>query len=101
VDDLPDPAYDQNYVHVLTDEEQLDLHKRWSRQCQISYNFHLSLNLEQEKFQRHQTWYRAHGTETHRVSFSQPHYPKSLLSFRVRHFLSSEPDGESVMFSGR
>lgn len=26
-DDLPDPAYDPNYVHVLTDKEQMDLHK--------------------------------------------------------------------------
>lgn len=49
VDDLPDPAYDPNYVHVLSDKEQKDLHK------------------QQEKFQRHQTWYRAHGTETHRA----------------------------------
>jgi hypothetical protein len=28
VDDLPDYAYDPNYVHVLTDREELDLHKR-------------------------------------------------------------------------
>lgn len=28
VDDLPDPAYDPNYVHVLSDKEQADLHKR-------------------------------------------------------------------------
>jgi len=28
VDDLPDPIYDPNYVHVLTDEEQEDLHRR-------------------------------------------------------------------------
>ena len=27
-DDLPDPIYDENYVHVLTDEEQSDLHYR-------------------------------------------------------------------------
>ncbi|KAF8826840.1 hypothetical protein HHX47_DHR5000618 [Lentinula edodes] len=27
-DDLPDPVYDPNYVHVLTDEEQKDLHRR-------------------------------------------------------------------------
>lgn len=27
-DDLPDPEYDPNYVHVLTDEEQKDLHRR-------------------------------------------------------------------------
>ncbi|KAJ7764982.1 hypothetical protein DFH07DRAFT_811020 [Mycena maculata] len=49
VDDLPDPAYDPNYVHVLTDKEQHYLHR------------------QQVKFQRHQTWYRAHGTETHRA----------------------------------
>jgi len=49
VDDLPDPAYDPNYVHVLTDKEQKDLHR------------------QQVKFQRHQSWYRAHGTETHRA----------------------------------
>ncbi|KAJ7498809.1 hypothetical protein FB451DRAFT_11090 [Mycena latifolia] len=48
-DDLPDPAYDPNYVHVLTDKEQKDLHR------------------QQVKFQRHQSWYRAHGTETHRA----------------------------------
>ncbi|KAF7301767.1 hypothetical protein MIND_00742300 [Mycena indigotica] len=48
-DDLPDPAYDQNYVHVLTDKEQQFLHR------------------QQVKFARHQTWYMAHGTETHRA----------------------------------
>lgn len=30
VDDLPDPAYDPNYVHVLSDKEQADLHYRSS-----------------------------------------------------------------------
>ncbi|CAA7259857.1 unnamed protein product [Cyclocybe aegerita] len=49
VDDLPDPVYDPNYVHVLTEEEQRDLHR------------------QQRKFQYSQTWYRAHGTETHRA----------------------------------
>ncbi|KAF9476510.1 hypothetical protein BDN70DRAFT_812160 [Pholiota conissans] len=49
VDDLPDPVYDPNYVHVLTEEEQEDLHR------------------QQRKFQHSQTWYRAHGTETHRA----------------------------------
>ncbi|KAI3612115.1 integral membrane protein [Moniliophthora roreri] len=49
VDDLPDPAYDPNYVHVLTNEQQKDLHR------------------QQVKFQHSQTWYRAHGTETHRA----------------------------------
>ncbi|KAF8165252.1 hypothetical protein B0H34DRAFT_688456 [Crassisporium funariophilum] len=49
VDDLPDPIYDPNYVHVLTEAEQEDLHR------------------QQRKFQYSQTWYRAHGTETHRA----------------------------------
>ncbi|KAF5363338.1 hypothetical protein D9756_000467 [Leucocoprinus leucothites] len=49
MDDLPDPCYDDNYVHVLTGEEQEDLHR------------------QQMKFQYHQTWYRAHGNETHRA----------------------------------
>ncbi|KXN86435.1 UPF0648 protein C3H5.09c [Leucoagaricus sp. SymC.cos] len=48
-DDLPDPCYDDNYVRVLADEEQNDLHR------------------QQLKLQYHQTWYRAHGTETHRA----------------------------------
>ncbi|KAF8812537.1 hypothetical protein BYT27DRAFT_7182981 [Phlegmacium glaucopus] len=49
MDDLPDPIYDPNYVHVLTETEQKDLHR------------------QQRKFQHSQTWYRAHGTETHRA----------------------------------
>ncbi|KIY67942.1 hypothetical protein CYLTODRAFT_422066 [Cylindrobasidium torrendii FP15055 ss-10] len=48
-DDLPDPMYDPNYVHVLTNDEQYDLHR------------------QQVKFQHHQTWYRPHGTATHRA----------------------------------
>ncbi|CAL1700809.1 unnamed protein product [Somion occarium] len=48
-DDLPDPVYDENYVHVLTDEEQADLH------------------YQQHKFAQSQTWYRPHGTQTHRA----------------------------------
>ncbi|KAF4601061.1 hypothetical protein EYR38_005710 [Pleurotus pulmonarius] len=48
-DDLPDPEYDPNYVHVLTDKQQHDLHR------------------QQVKFHQSQTWYRAHGTETHRA----------------------------------
>jgi hypothetical protein len=28
IDDLPDPAYDPNFVHVLTEQEQQDLHNR-------------------------------------------------------------------------
>ncbi|KAF9268077.1 hypothetical protein L218DRAFT_994842 [Marasmius fiardii PR-910] len=48
-DDLPDPAYDPNYVHVLTEKEEKDLHR------------------QQIKFQYSQTWYRPHGTETHRA----------------------------------
>jgi len=29
-DDLPDPMFDQNYVHVLTDKQQYELHHRES-----------------------------------------------------------------------
>ena len=31
--DLPDPKYDANYVPVLTEEEQIDLHYRESAPC--------------------------------------------------------------------
>jgi hypothetical protein len=48
-DDLPDPIFDPNYVHVLTDEQEYELHH------------------EQKKFMKSQTWYRPHGTETHRA----------------------------------
>ncbi|KAL7282365.1 hypothetical protein ACG7TL_003835 [Trametes sanguinea] len=48
-DDLPDPVYDPNYIHVLTEEEQIDLH------------------YQQHKFMQSQTWYRPHGTPTHRA----------------------------------
>jgi len=48
-DDLPNPLYDPHYVHVLSEAEQKDLHR------------------QQKKFQHSQTWYRAHGTETHRA----------------------------------
>jgi len=48
-DDLPDPVYDPNYVHVLTDKEEHELHH------------------EQKKLMKSQTWYRPHGTETHRA----------------------------------
>ncbi|KAF9008972.1 hypothetical protein BDQ17DRAFT_1422154 [Cyathus striatus] len=62
VDDLPDPVYDPNYVHVLTKDEQDDLHR------------------QQVKFQHHQTWYRAHGTETHRA-FPIKYGPCVLIAF--------------------
>ena len=29
-DDLPDPVYDKNYVQVLNEKEQIDLHYRES-----------------------------------------------------------------------
>ncbi|KAH8105900.1 golgi-body localization protein domain-containing protein [Cristinia sonorae] len=48
-DDLPDPVYDENYVHVLSEAEQADLH------------------YQQYKFSQSQTWYRPHGTQTHRA----------------------------------
>jgi hypothetical protein len=48
-DDLPDPIFDPNYVRVLTDEQQYELHH------------------QQKQFMKSQTWYRPHGTETHRA----------------------------------
>jgi len=48
-DDLPDPQYDPNYVHVLTDQQQAELH------------------YQQIQFKKSQTWYRPHGTPTHRA----------------------------------
>ncbi|KAH9899930.1 hypothetical protein C8Q73DRAFT_339831 [Cubamyces lactineus] len=48
-DDLPDPVYDPNYIHVLSEHEQIDLH------------------YQQHKFMASQTWYRPHGTQTHRA----------------------------------
>lgn len=47
--DLPDPHYDANYIPVLTEQEQIDLH------------------YQQHKFMQAQTWYRPHGTQTHRA----------------------------------
>ncbi|KAG8943407.1 hypothetical protein FRC00_011171 [Tulasnella sp. 408] len=41
--------YNPDYVHVLTDEQQDELH------------------YQQLKFQQSQTWYRPHATETHRA----------------------------------
>lgn len=66
VDDLPDPMYDPNYVHVLTEAEQKDLHRRGCLVPIINFPAIQRL-IEQRKFQYSQTWYRAHGTETHRV----------------------------------
>jgi len=48
-DDLPDPMFDPNYVHVLTDKQHAELHH------------------QQKLFMKSQTWYRPHGTETHRA----------------------------------
>ncbi|KAI0068825.1 hypothetical protein BV25DRAFT_1874084 [Artomyces pyxidatus] len=49
IDDLPDPMFDPHYVHVLDDKDQADLHH------------------QQKEFAKSQTWYRPHGTETHRA----------------------------------
>lgn len=38
-------------------------------------------STEQEKFRQSQTWYRPHGTETHRVSLSVVPFPKRTLIF--------------------
>ncbi|KAG6821618.1 hypothetical protein H0H93_000127 [Arthromyces matolae] len=48
-DDLPDPKYDSNYVRVLTETEEKFLYR------------------QQRKFRYSQTWYRPHGTITHRA----------------------------------
>ncbi|PIL37095.1 hypothetical protein GSI_00787 [Ganoderma sinense ZZ0214-1] len=48
-DDLPDPVYDKNHVQVLSEKEQIDLH------------------YQQHQFMKSQTWYRPHGTQTHRA----------------------------------
>ncbi|ELU37730.1 hypothetical protein AG1IA_08244 [Rhizoctonia solani AG-1 IA] len=52
--DLPDPVYNPNYVHVLSDRQQKDLH------------------YQQQKFMASQTWYRPHETETHKVGWIDP-----------------------------
>lgn len=49
IDDLPDPIYDPNYVHVLTEKQQEELH------------------YQQTMFKKSQTWYRPHGTSTHKA----------------------------------
>ncbi|KAF8318517.1 hypothetical protein DL93DRAFT_2076005 [Clavulina sp. PMI_390] len=48
-DDLPDPLFDPNFTHVLTEKQQKDL------------------RLQQKRFSKSQTWYRAHATDTHRA----------------------------------
>ena len=71
--DLPDPYYDRNYVRVLSDKEQEDLHYR---ECHkhICGKFTVERPClpipEQHKFMQSMTWYRPHGTFTHRVRHS-------------------------------
>ncbi|KAG9073897.1 hypothetical protein FRC06_011084 [Ceratobasidium sp. 370] len=48
-DDLPDPIYNPNYVHVLSEKQQNELH------------------YQQQQFMSNQTWYRPHETETHKA----------------------------------
>lgn len=68
-DDLPDPQYDPNFVHVLTNEEHKDLHRRTLPIPGLPLpRVHNCSFTEQIKFAYHETWYRPHGTETHRVS---------------------------------
>ncbi|KAG8742573.1 hypothetical protein FRC10_001238 [Ceratobasidium sp. 414] len=47
--DLPDPVYNPNYVHVLSEKQQNELH------------------YQQQQFMSNQTWYRPHETETHKA----------------------------------
>ena len=52
-------------IQVLTDTEQRDLHYRESFQTIISQ---VVLTVtDQQQFMRSQTWYRPHGTTTHRA----------------------------------
>ena len=68
-DDLPDPVYDPNYVQVLTDKEQIDLHYRSSQYLStMRLAVLMPSSTEQHQFMSSQTWYRPHGTQTHRVS---------------------------------
>lgn len=67
-DDLPDPMYDTNYVHVLTEEQQRELHRRTFWLCHTRWQWPLIPVAEQRKFHYSQSWYRPHGTTTHRVS---------------------------------
>lgn len=39
-DDLPDPKYDPNYVHVLTEKEQQELHYRERPASSFTYLAH-------------------------------------------------------------
>ncbi|KAG9039627.1 hypothetical protein FRB95_009208 [Tulasnella sp. JGI-2019a] len=48
-DDLPDPAFNPDYVHVLSEKQQDELH------------------YQQQKFMASQTWYRPHATDTHKA----------------------------------
>ncbi|KAK4690078.1 hypothetical protein P7C73_g67, partial [Tremellales sp. Uapishka_1] len=48
-DDMPDPAFDKDFVQVLSDKQQEQLH------------------YQQEKYARSQTWYKPHATATHRA----------------------------------
>lgn len=66
-DDLPDPLYDQNHIHVLTEKEQADLHYRTYRRHLVILPKPDDWSAEQHKFMQSQTWYRPHGTFTHRV----------------------------------
>ncbi|KAI0650754.1 hypothetical protein C8Q79DRAFT_1006990 [Trametes meyenii] len=67
-DDLPDPVYDPNYIQVLTEDQQIDLHYRELFPAAISLRMLYSAPFsEQHKFMASQTWYRPHGTQTHRA----------------------------------
>jgi hypothetical protein len=85
VDDLPDPLYDPNYVHVLSDKEQLDLHKR---------RYHLALLLfpishRQPRAKEIQGTADLVSTTWHRNPPRE--YPSTILSFAMLTALQAFP----------
>ena len=89
-DDLPDPMYDPNYVHVLSERQERQLHKSKAKFFAL-LTILMKRDPDQKQFMKSQTWYRPHGTPTHRVSslFSLKHKNILTISYR-RHFLLSE-----------
>lgn len=90
-DDLPDPMYDPNYVHVLSEEQEKELHhRRWSFLDGV-FIVTLKFYSDQKQFMKSQTWYRPHGTPTHRVSvISHNKSTQMLIKLRLRPFPSSK-----------
>lgn len=73
-EDLPDPLLNPNFTHVLTEKQQKELALREFLSSYVVVISGLTLKIlysrpiEQKRFTKSQTWYRAHATDTHRVS---------------------------------